>query len=468
MSLEAIYRKSPPALQTLFLNAFAAKIAIHRYGPKYERAVQELRERERWPRDRMAQWQDERVRELIQFAYQNSELYRRRLDEAGVRPGDVRGTEDLPRLPLLTKDDVRNSLPGILTASSPRRGWLHGHTSGTTGAPLDLWYDRETAILNNAVDRRQKIWGGMEKGDWLGLILGRVVVSPERDRPPFWNTNYVLRQVWFSAFHLEDATLPAYVEEIRRRRLRFLEGYPSTLYILARGLLEAGERLPIKAVFTSSETLHEVQREAIETAFECRIFDFYGHAERVIFATECERHDGKHVCEEYGFTEVVNAAGEPAQAEELGYLVGTSLQNRAMPMIRYRTGDVSRIIEEPCECGRSSRRIASVSTKAEDLIVTPEGRLISPSIMTHPFKPFPQIKKSQIIQESLTEVNVRLVVDESWSDELQRELMAGLERRLGGNMHVRVSRVTDIPPEPSGKYRWVISQVDHAAHVAWE
>lgn len=467
MDLEKLYRRSPSALQTVFLNAAAARIWVHRYGRPYRRALREIIQHDDWSLDEIRRFQDERLRKVVSFAGERSVFYKRIFSEHGIHAGEFQGTSDLEKVPILTKSALRENLQAILTSPEPQGDWLHGHTSGTTGSPLSLWYDRGTAVLNNAVDARQKAWAGMGPRDWIGLLLGRMIVSPGRQRPPFWKPNYVLRQVWFSAFHLQAENLPTYVSEIRRRKLRFLEGYPSTMFILAQHILRSGERLPLQAVFTSSETLHGVQREVIEDAFQCGIYDFYGHAERTIFAAECECHSGKHLAEEYGFTEVVDGDGKPVRPGEVGYLVGTSLHNLAMPLIRYRTGDLSSIIEEPCACGRRARRIADVSTKAEDIVVTPDGRFLSPSVLTHPFKPFVTIRQSQIIQESMDRISVRIVAGDDWTAEKEQQLRDALEDRLGRGVSVLIERVDHIPREPSGKFRWVISKVDHSARFSW-
>jgi phenylacetate-CoA ligase len=308
----------------------------------------------------------------------------------------------------------------------------------------------------------------MRDGDWVGMLLGRVIVPTRQQRPPYWRPNHVQHEVWFSSFHLSEDTLGAYVAEIERRRLRFLEGYPSTLFILATYLDRTGRRLPMRAVFTSSETLHPVQREVIERAFQCRLFDFYGLAERTIFAAECEAHCGRHLAEDFGYTEVVNEAGEVQPPGHWGYLVGTSLHNTAMPMLRYRTNDVSRVLEEPCACGRTLRVLDPVTTKAEDVIVTPDGRLISPSVLTHPFKPFSQLVKSQVIQVAADHVIVKLVGGAGFTPAQQDELVAGLSVRLGPEVEIEVVQVDDIPPERSGKFRWVISHVPNPYSPAWD
>src|SRR5262249_3840189 len=157
-----------------------------------------------------------------------------------------------------------------------------------------------------------------------------------------WRANHVHRQLWCSSFHLSEERLPLYVRELRARRIRFLEGYPSTIFILARHLLRSGERLPMQAVYTSSETLHAVQRDAIREAFQPQVFDFYGLAERVVFAGECGAAAGKPLFDEYGVTELTDEAGRPVAPGRAGALTGTTLWNRGMPLIRYRTTDVTR------------------------------------------------------------------------------------------------------------------------------
>lgn len=465
---EELYRRSPVWAQNVLLNAYALRLHWRRYRSPFPELFERWDESQWWDPERLRKWQDRRLRAIVTHAYETVPFYRDRLDDEGFRHGDVEGVEDLQHLPVLTKAEVRAAGADLVSREAERGALDHGHTSGTTGSPLGLWYDRQMSVVNAVADWRQKAWGGMERGDWCGVFLGRVVVPTDWTAPPFWRVNRVHRQVWYSSFHLSESNLPRYVEDIRRRGLRFLEGYPSTLYILASHLLRAGRRLPMEAVFTSSETLHRIQREAIEEAFECPIFDFYGLAERVIFAGECERHEGKHLFDEYGVTEVVDDEGNPVAEGERGWLVGTTLWNRAMPLLRYRTSDLSARIEGRCECGRGLGRIESVTTKAEDIVVTPDGRLVSPSVLTHPFKPFESIRKSQIVQEEPDSVLVKIVAGEEFTSDDQRRLVGSLAERLGGTVEIEVRRVDEIPPEPSGKFRWVISKVSHMADVSWD
>ncbi len=466
MSEEAIYQRSPIWLQTLLLNAHAWRIQRERYGPAFRALQMQWDRLECEQAELRRNWQDERLVELVRLAYERVPFYRRRYRDHGVSPADVQGMDDLYKLPIVTKEDVR-SATAAMCVDGAHDTLVHGHTSGTTGSPLGVWYDRGMSVANAVADWRQKRWGGMDRGDWCGMFLGRVVVPLDQERPPFWRVNLVHHQVWYSAFHMQPAHLDAYTRDIRCRRLRFLEGYPSTIHILAQHLLERGEQLRLQAVFTSSETLHDVQREAIQSAFKCPIFDFYGLAERVIFAAECDAHDGKHVFEEYGIAEIVADDGQVVEGTKPGWLVGTSLWNRGMPLIRYRTSDLSSWVPGVCACGRTLRRIASVTTKAEDVVITPDGRFISPSVLTHPFKPFDTLVKSQLVQDAEDHLLVKLVPSSAFTASEQEALLSGLRARLGEAMRIDVVIVDDIPPEKSGKYRWVISKVPHACRVAW-
>ena len=144
-----------------------------------------------------------------------------------------------------------------------------------------------------------------------------------------------------SSFHLSDDNIIHYIDKLSSYKPAAIEGYPSTLYILAKYMNRNNIVLPMRAAFSSSETLLPFQKEEIEKAFSCNVYDFYGLAERNVFATECEFHDGKHLNFEYGYTEIVNDAGDRLEEGEKGYLVSTSLQNYGMPIIRYKTNDIN-------------------------------------------------------------------------------------------------------------------------------
>jgi phenylacetate-CoA ligase len=162
---------------------------------------------------------------------------------------------------------------------------------------------------------------------------------------------------------------------------------------------------------------------------------------------------------EYGATEIVDNGGNPLPRGTSGKLVGTSLHNRAMPLIRYVSNDVTALRERPCTCGRGLEIMDDVTTKAEDVLTLKDGRLISPSVLTHPFKPLDCIEGSQIVQTAPDAVIVRLVAGPAYTAQHTHHLVTELKARLGDDVHVDVQLVDRLEQSPNGKFKWVISKV---------
>ena len=389
-------------------------------------------------------------------------FYRRRFDALKLVPADIKGRADLPKLPLLTKDDIRKNFKDLRSRAFSERQIRHGHTSGTTGTPLTVGYDRDTVWMTYAVFDRHYRWAGCRlgrDGDRIAVVRGNVVVPLEQRRPPFWRRNYRHHQLLLSSFHLPRANLPAYFDALARFKPAVVDGYPSTLYLLAKYLQSRGETFPVRAAITSSETLFEFQREAIEQSFACRVFDYYALAERAVFSHECDHHQGHHMAMEYGVAEVVDGNGDPATRGTAGKLVGTSLHNLGMPLIRYVTNDMTSLRTDACGCGRQLELMDDVTTKAEDVLTLRDGRLISPSVLTHPFKPLDCIEGSQIVQTEVDAVTVRLIPRSTYTEGHTRRLVSELQERLGDDVRIDVQFVDELETSKNGKFKWVISHV---------
>lgn len=457
--LEDIYNKSPIFLQTFVLNTKALELYLERYGRKFWKLFNEFDKNQRLSDSEIAAYQDEKLRVLVKYAYQKVPYYNRIMKGLRVYPEDIKAVNDLHKLPLLTKDDIRVNYKQLISSDFKWVFLRHGHTSGTTGSPLDICYDIKTCVMHQVADWRQKIWAGMEYGQPYASLQGRVIVPIHQARPPFWRMNHINKQLFLSSFHLTEKNIPFYFGKLEEAGIKAIEGYPSTIYILALYLIKHRATFPIKTVLTSSETLFDYQRDAIEKAFSCKIFDFYGMAERVVFATECDHHEGHHLNQDYGITEFLNSNNEPVERGKLGRIVATSLHNLAMPLIRYVTNDSSSLKEKICSCGRAFPLMDEVATKNESIITLPDGRLISPSILTHPFKPMRTIVESQIIQQECDQLVIRVVRAVNYSAEDERRLIKAFHERLGSEINVNIEYVDFIERSESGKFRWVISKI---------
>lgn len=461
-SASTAYRLAPIWAQNLFLTGYGALLRRQRYGGRFSE-YRDLVARTEWlSRGDLEEYQNERLRAVISHAYETVPYYRRRFDERNLKPQDIRGRADLPKIPLLTRDDIRSHFEQLRSRLFSRRGLRTGHTSGTTGTPLTVGYDKDTVWITYAVFDRHYQWAGCRvarDGDRVAVARGNLIVPPAQQDPPFWRFNRQQNQLLLSSFHLSNTNLPAYFNALSQFRPTVIDGYPSTLYVLARFLQRRGETFPIRAAITSSETLYDFQRSLIEERFACRVFDYYALAERTVFSGECEQHRGHHVAMEYGLAEIVDSEGEQVMAGTPGRLVGTTLHNLAMPLIRYVSNDVTALRGEACVCGRGLQMMDDVTTKAEDMLTLKDGRVISPSVLTHPFKPLESIEGSQIIQMTHDEIIVRIVPGPGYRQSLSDHLKTELTARLGSDVRIKVEIVPQLEQTPSGKFKWVISHV---------
>lgn len=466
--LKRIYDLLPPSAQSLLLSGYQWRLDRERYGPAFRVAVAELARTERASAEALRDYQDSRVRELVRHAARHVPFYARRYAEHGVDVASIQGVADLPRLPILTRADITAHFDELVAGNRKRSELVIGHTSGTTGSPLEVLHDRAVTAMTYALLDRQYTWAGLKLGrggDPVAVMRGNVIVPIAQSRPPYWRANRVHNQLLLSSFHVSEQNLPGYVEAIRAFGAVALDGYPSTVYLLARFVAREGLALPMRAVITSSETLYPFQREAIEAAFGCRVFDYFAAAERVVFATECEAHEGHHLSSEYGVTEFVDDKGRPLLAGATGAMLGTSLHNFGMPLIRYRCNDMSALRAASCSCGRALPLMEDVSTKAEDIIALADGRMISPSVLTHPFKPMHSVEESQIVQEAYDRIVIKVKPNAKFTDAEREHLIREFRVRLGEDVHVVVEVVERIPRTASGKFKWVVSKVDRAIQV---
>jgi len=458
----ALYSMAPVWGQNLILTCYSAVLDHQRYGGRFGEFRDLLTKAEWFSESELIAYQDERLRATVKHAYETVPFYRRRFDERKLKPSDIRGQADLPKLPLLTRDDVRSHFDDLRSRNVSHSSMRTGHTSGTTGTPLTVGYDANTVWMAYAALDRHYRWAGCRlarDGDRIAVARGNVIVPLNQKNPPFWRMNRQHNQMLLSSFHLSKQNLPAYFDALARFNPAVLDGYPSTLYVLAKFLQSRGETFPLRAAITSSETLYDFQREAIEERFKCRVFDYYALAERVVFSSECDRHEGHHLAMEYGVSEVVDGQGHPVSVGTVGKLVGTSLHNDAMPLIRYVTNDMTSLRGKPCSCGRGLKLMDDVTTKAEDVLTLKDGRLISPSVLTHPFKPLDCIEGSQIVQIDPGTVIVRLIPGPTYTPAHTHHLLTELTARLGQDVRVEVQMVDRLEQKASGKFKWVVSHV---------
>lgn len=411
---------------------------------------------ERFSAEELAAWQDERLRALVRYACEQVPYYREVFDQAGLKPGDIRGVTDLPRIPTLTKDIVRERADDLRSREFERLRPVPVRTSGSTGTPLQFYADRDLAIAKFATFWRVWNRAGYRLGRRWALIAGSLF----EDRALFRRVRS-MNALYISSFNLTADTAQRILEELLRFRPVFLRGYPSALYEFSRFIDDpaALRRVGIRSISTNSENLLPFQREQIESSFGCRIFDVYSQWEQVCVATQCERGSYHHEAE-YGILEVLDPRGRPAPPGETGEITGTSLFNRAMPLIRYQTRDLARRGGRPCPCGRAHPVIEAIDGRMEDVVATPDGRRVGR--LDAAFKWNAGFDFAQVVQDAPDGIVVRLVRNSSFRTEVLAELEQHLRERVGPALKIRFEFPDRIAPDANGKIRFVINKQLHS------
>ncbi len=422
-------------------NFLKAKI---RTGPRFRRALARCTASADLSGDALRAWQFEHAHRTISNAYKHVPFYRRLLDKEGILPGDIRSLEDLKRLPLTEKADIRADPRGFL-----REGHIgfkfRTQTSGSTGTPLELVRDTPSIITENAFLWRYWQKHGKTFDSDRATIRAGMVSNLSSSR--LWVYNRHQRELLLSAFHLNDESLRQMVGQLQQFRAFDLYANPSTAYVLADYLARTGSKLHFDAVFTSSEQLFDYQAELIESQMSTRIWDWYGQAERVCAISSCS-HGHYHIEEDYGLAELVPVGNGEHE------VIGTSFFNHLQPFIRYRTGDRVELLDQPCGCGSPWRAIRKISGRAASYIVTPDGRKVS--LISHIPRGVPHLIEAQFVQESANDLCIRVVCEDKFGDSDAAMLIARAKERISPDMTYRIEKLPMIPRTASGKFMPIV------------
>lgn len=386
-------------------------------------------------------------------AAQNTSYYSQILGE--------QSRNSLDRIPVTPKSDVRDHPEAFWTPCAGARHVVKESTSGTTGTPLSLRFSREAVRQWFALhEARVRRWNGLKLSDRWAMFGGQVVVPVEAVDPPFWVLNRPMRQLYVSTHHLSRRNAPAIASALCRFQPRYLLGYPSSMALLARFALEDGLKLPeVSVVLSNAETLTPSHRELLSAAFRSPVRDTYGMAEAVAGASECS--EGRmHLWPEVGIIEVTQDGSDlPGHIGEPGPLVATGLLNPAMPLMRYALGDRASLLPQTaCGCGRTLPALGQLEGRSSDFLVAPDGRHV---FWINPvFRDLP-VAEAQVIQHDRNNVEVRVLPTGQWRLEHATRLRTRLVERLGTEMNVTVIQVDQIPRDRSGKFRPIVSHLEH-------
>ena len=319
-------------------------------------------------RDQMTHLQSARLVKLVDYVYHNVEFYRKKMQSVGLMPGDIKSIEDITKLPFTTKDDLRDNYPfGLFAVPNSQIIRIHA-SSGTTGKATVVGYTRHDLEVWAECVARCLTMAGVTKNDIIqiaygyGLFTGGLGAHDGAQKigatvvPMSTGNSKKLTTMMIDFGATAIAATPSYLLHISE-------------VLEAEGLLD---KIKLKAAICGAEPWTEKMRHEIEAKLNIKAYDIYGLSEIMGpgVACDCDAHAGLHVCEDHFYPEVLNSATlTPVADGETGELAFTTLTKEGIPMIRYRTKDLTSIDHSPCECGRTSARISRFKGRVDDMLI---------------------------------------------------------------------------------------------------
>ncbi len=409
-----------------------------------------------WPAERIAAFQLQRLRDLLQDVAVNVPYYRDLFAQLSFDPASITSTADLQHLPFLEKAIIRANTDALKHTHA--QGLARFNTGGSSGEPLIFYIGNMRVSHDVAAKWRATRWWGVDIGDPEIVVWGSPIEIGKQDRIKAIRDK-LLRTQLLPAFEMSEAKLDQFVATIRAVKPRMLFGYPSALTHIAKHAAKRGvdmTDLGIKVAFVTSERLYEEQRSTISQAFGCKVANGYGGRDAGFIAHECPAGN-MHLTADDIVVEIINEAGQVQPVGVAGEIVVTHLSTNDFPFIRYRTGDIGVLGATPCSCGRGLPLLQDIQGRSTDFVVAANGTVMHGLSLIYILRDLAGVRFFKVVQESRALTRVLLVTDGAFEDQSVEKIIAGFKQRLGAEVQVVVERVNNIPAEKSGKFRYIIS-----------
>ncbi|MCI5192048.1 MAG: phenylacetate--CoA ligase family protein [Candidatus Electrothrix sp. AU1_5] len=461
----AFYNILPIFLQNVACNIHGFKQKKLRYGGSFRDRLEWLEGTQWWTVNQIEEYQNQQLKKIIAHAYHTVPYYKRVFDNIRLKPNDIKTKEDLSKIPVLTKEDIRRNLADIISRDFKKFALIHSHTSGTSGKSLQFYMEPEAVQFRWAVWWRHKKRFRIAFDAPYATFTGLNAIPLNQKYPPFWRENKQMNQTVFTMHHIVPNKIQAIATRLNKGGFTYYAGYPSIIYVLARLLLEHGLKItrPPKVIFTGAENLYEHHRKVIAEVFQCVVTDQYGFSEGCGNASRCQ-HDVFHEDFEYGILECNNSVVHSDRSKE-GRILATGFSSYAMPFIRYEVGDVG--IWKPeasCSCGRHSRVLSKINGRVEDYVITPEGSRIMR--FDYIFKDSHAVEEAQVVQYEKDSITVRVVRRPEYCQNDEELLRSEIKNKVSSKLKVNFEYIQEIEREANEKFRAVKSYLKEEQKIS--
>jgi phenylacetate-CoA ligase len=411
-----------------------------------------------WSSDQLDAYRVKRLKEFLVDIGLRVPYYRRLFSHLDFDPNAVRSMQALLTLPLLSKPDIRDNIEAL---KADGHGPLTRYnTGGSSGEPLVFYMGKGRKSHDVAAKWRATRWWGVDIGDRELVVWGSPIELGVQDRVRRLRDG-LMRSHLLPAFEMSQKNLDRFVTAIQATRPAILFGYPSSLSLIAAHARQNNvtmDGLGIRVVFVTSEKLYDAQRAIIGEVFGCPVANGYGARDAGFIAHECPS-GSMHISAEDLIVETVRPDGTQAAMGEAGEIVVTHMATGDFPFVRYRTGDMGVLDDEPCACGRGLPVLKEVQGRATDFVVARNGTVMHGLALIYTVRDLPGVERFKIEQLSMDQTIVKVVAGPDFGVAEEARIIRDFKSRLGETVDIRVDRVSNISNERSGKFRYVISHV---------
>ena len=397
-------------------------------------------------RDEMHDLQGKRLVKLVKYVYTNVKFYREKMQALGIEPGDIHGIEDIVKLPFTTKQDLRDNYPyGLQAAPASEIVRVHA-SSGTTGNPTIVGYtQKDIEIWAECVSRCLGA-AGMTKDDTFSVSYGYGLFTGGL------GLHYGVENIGAAVVPTSTGNTEKHLRLMRDLKITGTAATPSYMLYLAETMEKMGikkEDLALKAALCGAEPWTENMRQEIQNKLGLKMFNIYGLSEVLGpgVSYECECQNGSHICEDHFFPEIIDPDTlEPLPYGQQGELVFTTLTKEGMPVLRYRTRDISSLMIDECPCGRKNIKMGAIMGRSDDMLII-RGINVFPSQVESVILSLPEFEPRYMIivdrVNNLDTIQVQVEVrKEFYSTDTVKEL--ALKKKLAAKLQSVIAIKADI------------------------
>jgi phenylacetate-CoA ligase len=428
-------------------------------GISFRRELEFLYKSQYWSTGKWETFQENKIKRLLKYCFEHVPFYNRKFNQIGLDINSDNIFNEFNRIPFIDKEIVLKHFDEFISDEYSKRNLYEVSTGGTTGKPLKYYWTKKCFLKEWAY--KIFFWGlaidyqpNSKKATFRGVKFG--------DKLFYENPLY--NEIRFSPFKLNNTYISTIIEKLNNYNPDFLHGYTSAIELLAKYYLKIGCNTPkLKGIILISENIYPGQKEYISKVFNAPVYSFYGHTERVIFASMMEKLNYYYLHPAYGYTELIDSNKLIINQPSIrGELVGTGFINEAMPLIRYRTGDFAEYIgENLSDNKRNFKGIKNIIGRwNQEQLIGKNGTKISIAALNMHSDVYKNIKNFQFYQETKGQVILNIVKTKDYSSNDEEKIKSELSEKLGSDYHIVFQYKNELPRTQSGKLKYIVQRLN--------